>query len=136
MAAGISIGIARAAFDHALEHTKTRTIFDGTVFDKQGIQWYFSDMLVQLDAARLLAYRAADALDSNADLTRYPSEAKLFAAKMATEISSLCIQVCGAYGVMENAPYGRFLRDAKAYEIAGGSAETLKNTIAKVISKF
>ncbi len=136
MAAGISIGIARAAFDHALQHTKSRIIFDGTVFDKQGIQWYFADMLTSLDAARMLAYRAADALDANCDITRYPSEAKLFAAKTATEVASTCIQVCGAYGVMENAPYGRFLRDAKAYEIAGGSAETLKNTIGKAIKNF
>lgn len=136
MAAGISIGIARAAFDHALAHTQSRVIFDGTVFDKQGIQWYFADMLTTLDAARLLAYRAAEALDSNVDITRYPSEAKLFAAKAATDIASLCIQVCGAYGVMENAPYGRYLRDAKAYEIAGGSAETLKNTIGKAIKSF
>jgi alkylation response protein AidB-like acyl-CoA dehydrogenase len=111
-------------------------IFDGSVFDKQGIQWYFADMLTTIDAARLLAYRAADALDANRDLTRYPSEAKLFAARAATEVASTCVQVCGAYGVMENAPYGRFLRDAKAYEIAGGSAETLKNTIGKVIKNF
>jgi alkylation response protein AidB-like acyl-CoA dehydrogenase len=136
VAAGISVGIARAAFDHALAHTKSRMIFDGSVFDKQGIQWYFADMLTTIDAARLLAYRAADALDANRDLTRYPSEAKLFAARAATEVASTCVQVCGAYGVMENAPYGRFLRDAKAYEIAGGSAETLKNTIGKVIKNF
>jgi alkylation response protein AidB-like acyl-CoA dehydrogenase len=136
VAAGISIGIARAAFDHALAHTKSRIIFDGTVFDKQGIQWYFADMLTTIDAAHLLACRAADALDSGMDITRYPSEAKLFAARAATEVASTCIQVCGAYGVMENAPYGRFFRDAKAYEIAGGSAETLKNTIGKVIKTF
>jgi len=135
VAAGISIGIARAAFDAALAHTQDRVIFDGKVFDKQGIQWYFADMLASIDAARLLAYRAADALDAGIDITRYPSEAKLLAARTATDVASLCIQVCGAYGVMENAPYGRFLRDAKAYEIAGGSAETLKNTIAKALAK-
>lgn len=134
VAAGISVGIARAAFDQALAHTQGRVIFDGKVFDKQGIQWYFADMLSSIDAARLLAYRAADALDAGVDITRYPSEAKLFAGRTATEVASLCIQVCGAYGVMENAPYGRFLRDAKAYEIAGGSAETLKNTIAKALA--
>lgn len=134
VAAGISVGIARAAFDQALAHTQNRVIFDGKVFDKQGIQWYFADMLSSIDAARLLAYRAADALDAGVDITRYPSEAKLFAGRTATEVASLCIQVCGAYGVMENAPYGRFLRDAKAYEIAGGSAETLKNTIAKALA--
>ena len=136
MAAGISLGIGRAAFDNALERARNRIVFDETVFDKQGIQWYFAEMLTRLDAARLLSYRAADALDQGVDLSRYPSEAKLLAAECATDVASKCIQICGAYGVMESAPYGRFLRDAKAYEIAGGSSETLKNTIAKAIRKI
>lgn len=131
MAAGISIGIARAAFDHALRHARTRRIFNSTVFEKQGIQWYFADMLTQIDAARLMAYHAADSLDSGIGIARLSSQAKLMAAKLATDVASTCVQICGAYGVMANAPYGRFLRDAKAYEIAGGSSEILKNTIAK-----
>ncbi len=136
MAAGISMGIARAAFDQALERATHRVVFDEKVIQKQGIQWYFADMLTHIDAARLLNARAADALDAGVDLSRYPSEAKLFAAKTATDVASLCVQICGAYGVMESAPYGRYLRDAKAYEIAGGSPETLKNTLAKAIQKF
>jgi len=132
IAAGISLGIARAAFDHALRHSRTRRIFDGTVFDKQGIQWYFADMLAQIDAARLMAYHAADSLDTGSgDIARLSSQAKLIASKLATDVASMCVQICGAQGVMVNAPCGRFLRDAKAYEIAGGSSEILKNTIAK-----
>jgi alkylation response protein AidB-like acyl-CoA dehydrogenase len=133
MAAGISLGIARAAFDHALAHAKNRKVFDSTVFDKQGIQWYFADMATRIDAARLLAYYAADMLDTGGDIARHSSEAKLFAASLATEVASTCVQVCGAYGVMQSAPYGRFLRDAKAYEIAGGSSEVLRNTIGKAL---
>lgn len=136
MAAGISIGIARAAFDLALDHARRRVVFDSTVFEKQGIQWYFADMLAQLEAARLLTYAAADMLDRGGDIARVSSQAKLLAARLATEVCGTCIQICGAYGVMENAPYGRFLRDAKAYEIAGGSAEVLKNTIGKSLSKL
>lgn len=136
MAAGISLGIARAAFDLALQHARKRVVFDSTVFDKQGIQWYFADMLTQMDAARLLTYHAADVLDNGGDIARISSEAKLFSARLATEVASTCIQICGAYGVMESAPYGRFLRDAKAYEIAGGSAEVLKNTIGKSLSRL
>jgi alkylation response protein AidB-like acyl-CoA dehydrogenase len=136
MAAGISLGIARAAFDDALAHAKGRKVFDSTVFEKQGIQWYFADMVTRIDAARLLTYHAADALDNSGDIARLSSEAKLFAAALATEVASTCVQICGAYGVMENAPYGRYLRDAKAYEIAGGSAEILKNTIGKSLTKL
>jgi len=131
MAAGISLGIARAAFDHALSHARQRQVFDSTVFDKQGIQWYFADMAARIDAARLLTYHAADILDQGGDIARYSSEAKLLAASLATDVASTCVQICGAYGVMQNAPYGRYMRDAKAYEIAGGSAEVLKNTIGK-----
>jgi alkylation response protein AidB-like acyl-CoA dehydrogenase len=52
---------------------------------------------------------------------------------MATRVASLAVQICGAYGTMINAPFGRYLRDAKTYEIAGGSSEILKNTIGKYL---
>jgi alkylation response protein AidB-like acyl-CoA dehydrogenase len=111
-------------------------VFDATVFDKQGIQWYFADMIARIDAARLMTYRAADALDHGGDIARLSSQAKLLAGALATDVASTAIQICGAYGVMENSPYGRYLRDAKAYEIAGGSSEILKNTIAKALSRY
>jgi alkylation response protein AidB-like acyl-CoA dehydrogenase len=131
MAAAISLGIARAAFDGALRHAKSRIVFDQSVFSLQGIQWYFADMLSEIDAARLLTYEAARALDRHDQIARFSSEAKLLASRVATETASRAIQICGAYGVTESAPFGRYLRDAKAYEIAGGSSEILKNTIAK-----
>jgi alkylation response protein AidB-like acyl-CoA dehydrogenase len=131
MAAAISIGIARAAFDGALQFAKKRIVFDQPVFSLQGIQWYFADMLSEIDAARLLTYEAARALDRHDQIARFSSEAKLVASRVATETASRAVQICGAYGVMESAPFGRYLRDAKAYEIAGGSSEILKNTIAK-----
>lgn len=135
LAGAISIGIARAAFDAALAFVAKRKAFDQRVIEFQGIQWYFADMLAEIEAARLLVYRAAEALDSGVDQDRWASAAKLKAAKVATDVASLAVQVCGAYGVMENAPFGRFLRDAKAYEIAGGSAEILKNTIGKYLTR-
>jgi alkylation response protein AidB-like acyl-CoA dehydrogenase len=131
MAAAISLGIARAAFDGALRFAKNRVVFDQPVLGLQGIQWYFAEMLTEIDAARLLTYEAARALDRHDQIARFSSEAKLMASRVATETASRAVQICGAYGVMESAPFGRYLRDAKAYEIAGGSSEILKNTIAK-----
>jgi alkylation response protein AidB-like acyl-CoA dehydrogenase len=131
MAAAISLGIARAAFDGALRFAEKRVVFDRPVLSLQGIQWYFADMLTEIDAARLLTYEAARALDKHDQIARFSSEAKLMASRVATETASRAVQICGAYGVMESAPFGRYLRDAKAYEIAGGSSEILKNTIAK-----
>jgi alkylation response protein AidB-like acyl-CoA dehydrogenase len=133
LAAAISVGIARAAFDAALQFAAKRLAFDRRVFEFQGIQWYFSDMLSEIDAARLLIYRAAESLDRREEMERYGSEAKLMASKVGTRVASLAVQICGAYGTMQSAPFGRFLRDAKAYEIAGGSTEILRNTIAKYL---
>lgn len=136
MAAAISIGIARAAFDRALDFAARRVAFDSTVLQFQGIQWYFADMLAEIDAARLLVYDACEALDEHRDIARHASEAKLLASRVATRTAETAVQICGAYGVTENAPFGRYLRDAKAYEIAGGSSEILKNTIGKQLLKF
>jgi alkylation response protein AidB-like acyl-CoA dehydrogenase len=133
LAGAISLGIARAAFEDALAYARNRVAFNQTVAEFQGIQWYFADMLSEIDAARLLVYAAAQALDRHQDIARYSSEAKLKACAVATDVAAKAVQICGAYGVTENAPFGRYLRDAKAYEIAGGSAEVLKNTIAKYL---
>lgn len=135
LAAGISVGIARAAYDAAVAYTANRVAFDQKVIQFQGIQWYFADALARIDAARLLTYRAAEALDSHEDVMRYASGAKLIASEVATEVASKAIQVCGAYGTMVNAPFSRFFRDAKTYEIGGGSSEVLKNTLAKFLLK-
>jgi len=131
LAAGISLGIGRAAIDGSLEFASGREAFGQKVLDFQGIQWYFSNLVTQLDAARLLTYQAAQDLDDGIQIARSTSEAKLMASEVATAAASTAVQVCGARGTMESAPFGRYLRDAKAYEIAGGSSEVLKNTIGK-----
>lgn len=131
LAAGISLGIARAAFDAALEFATGRTAFSSRVIDFQGIQWYFAEAAARIDAARLLAYQAARDLDEGRDIARISSEAKLFASRVATDVAEMAVQVCGAHGTRTSSPFGRYLRDAKTYEIAGGSSEILKNTIAK-----
>lgn len=136
MAGAISIGIARAAFDNALAYAAKREAFDQKVLSFQGIQWYLADLITHIDAARLLVYEACQALDEHREIARYSSEAKLAASQVATRAAECAIQICGAYGVTEHAPFGRYLRDAKAYEIAGGSSEILKNTIGKQLMGF
>lgn len=135
LAAGISLGIARAAFDDAFAYASQREAFGGKIIDFQGIQWYFADAAAEIDAARLLCYQAARDLDGSGDYMRSSSAAKLVAASMATKVAGMAVQVCGARGTQESSPFGRYFRDAKAYEVAGGSAEILKNTIAKSLIK-
>src|SRR3546814_1349126 len=93
-------------------------------------------MLAEIDAALLLVYEACRTLDGHRDIARHASQAKLLASRVATRTAEQAVQICGAYGVTENAPFGRYLRDAKAYEIAGGSSEILKNTLGKHLLKF
>jgi alkylation response protein AidB-like acyl-CoA dehydrogenase len=133
LAAAISIGIARAAFDGALERARDRVAFDQSVLSFQGIQWYFAEMLAEIDAARQLVYRAARALNDHDEIDRYSSAAKLKASSVASDVAAKAIQICGAWGTAMNTPFGRYLRDAKTYEIGGGSSEILKNTIAKYL---
>lgn len=135
LAAGISLGIARAAFDESFSYVRQRSAFGGKVIDFQGIQWYFAQAAAEIDAARLLCYQAAGDLDAGGDYQRSSSAAKLLAAALATKVAGMAVQVCGAHGTQETAPFGRYFRDAKAYEVAGGSAEILKNTIAKSLIK-
>lgn len=131
LAAAISIGIARSAFDGALRFASGRKVFDRRVLEFQGIQWYFADMLAEIDSARLLVYRTAEALQKHDNIALWGSAAKLKASSVATNVAVRAAQICGAYGIMKHAPFGRYMRDAKAYEIGGGSSEVLKNTIAK-----
>lgn len=133
--AAMAIGIARSAFQESLDYVKHRKAFEKNVFDFQGIQWYFAEMLADIDAARLLLYRAADALDQREDVERHSSEAKFFCCRVANRVAAQAIQVCGAYGTMTNSPFNRYFRDAKVFEIGGGSIEVLKNTIGRYLQK-
>lgn len=133
--AGICAGFARAAFDGALERARSRVAFGQTVLEFQGIQWYFAEMFADIESARALAYRAADALANGDEIDRYSSVAKWRSCQVATQVALTAMQICGAYGTSDNTPFSRYVRDAKTYEIGAGSAEIMKNTIAKYISK-
>lgn len=134
-AAAISLGIAQAAYTAAERWVMHRKAFDQHVFDFQGIQWKFADMRIAIEAARLLTYRAAWLLDQGQLPIEASSMAKVYASEVATKCALEGMQVCGLNGISVNAPFGRYLRDAKAYEVAGGSSEILRNTIAKQIRK-
>jgi alkylation response protein AidB-like acyl-CoA dehydrogenase len=135
LAAGISLGIARAAFDDALDWATGREAFGTKVADFQGIQWYFAQAFADISAARLAVYQAAADIDAGFEIARESSVAKLLASDVATRTAEMGVQVCGARGTRTSAPFGRYLRDAKAYEVAGGSSEILKNTIAKALTR-
>ena len=89
---------------------------------------------VEQVSAVALALGVPEVVEAGAEHRRQRREARNVAAEVATEVASKGVQVCGAYGTMVNAPFNRFFRDAKTYEI-GGSSEVLKNTLGKYIIK-
>jgi alkylation response protein AidB-like acyl-CoA dehydrogenase len=134
--AAMAIGLARSAFEESLAYVKQRKAFGQHVFDFQGIQWYFAEALAEIDAARLLLYSAAEAIDEQRDIDRHSSEAKLICCGVANRVTAQAIQVCGAYGTMVNSPFNRYWRDAKTFEIGGGSMEVLKNNLGRYLTRL
>lgn len=134
--AAMAIGLARSAFEESLAYVRQRRAFDQHVFDFQGIQWYFAEALAEIDAARLLLYSAAEAIDAQRDIDRHSSAAKLICCGVANRVTAQAIQVCGAYGTMVNSPFNRYWRDAKTFEIGGGSMEVLKNNLGRYLSRL
>lgn len=122
-ASAVALGLAQGAFDYALAYADRREQFGRRVTDFQNTQFKLADMAVDLDAARLLIYRAA--AHARATITdRYESSmAKLFAAEMAIRVTSAAIQLLGAEGYSRSHPLERMFRDARAFTLAGGTAE-------------
>lgn len=129
--ASISIGIARASLEEALAYARKRKVFGGVVADLQAIQWMIADVATELEAAKLLRDQAAWLNDQGLHPAKEAAMAKVFASEMATRAVARMMQICGAYGCMMGAPFDRHLRDAKMYEVAGGTSEIMRLTIAR-----
>jgi butyryl-CoA dehydrogenase len=130
-----AVGIARACLEDALAYAKQREAFGKKVADFQAIQWMLADMATEIDAARLLTWRAAAMKDAGEDYTLAAAEAKLFASDVAVKASRDCVQIFGGYGYLKDFPAERHYRDAKITEIYEGTSEIMKLVIAEEILK-
>jgi alkylation response protein AidB-like acyl-CoA dehydrogenase len=127
-----AIGIARAAYRASLEHSKNREAFGAPLSKLQAIQNKLADMAVQLDAARLLTYRAAWLIDSGAkQFTREASEAKLYSTEMANRICYEALQIFGGYGYSKEYPIERYYRDVRVTTLYEGTSEIQRLVIAR-----
>jgi len=133
VAAAFAVGMARAAYDAALEYAKTRVQFGQPIGKFQGIQWMLADMATQIEAAKLLTYQAAWLASENAAHIKESSMAKLFATETATKVCSQAVQIHGGYGFMDEYPVSIFYRDCKLLEIGEGTSQIHRNTIARCI---
>src|SRR5271163_2249223 len=130
-----AVGIAQGAFEAALEYSKQRMAFGHPISQFQAIQFMLADMATEIDAARLLARRAAWKQDSGARFTMEASIAKLFASEMATRVTHKAIQIHGGYGYSREYPVERAYRDARVTEIYEGTSEIQRLVIASWVLK-
>ena len=130
-----AVGIARACLEDALAYAKQREAFGKKIADFQAIQWMLADMATEIDAARLLTWRAAAMKDAGEDYILAAAEAKLFASDVAVKASRDCVQIFGGYGYLKDFPAERHYRDAKITEIYEGTSEIMKLVIAEEILK-
>jgi alkylation response protein AidB-like acyl-CoA dehydrogenase len=128
-----ALGIAQAAYDVAREYAKEREQFGRPIADFQAIQWKLADMATQIDAARLLVYRAAWLKQKGRPHTEEGAKAKLFASEVARRQTAEAIQVLGGYGYTKEFPVERYYRDAKVTEIYEGTSEIQRLVIARSI---
>jgi alkylation response protein AidB-like acyl-CoA dehydrogenase len=133
--AALSIGMAQGAYDAALRYSKLRKQFGRPISEFQAIQHKLVDMATDLDAARLLNYRAAWMLDNRKRVTRESAMAKLFASEAAVRIANEAVQIHGGYGFIKDYPVEKFYRDVKLCTIGEGSCEIQRLVIARQLLK-
>ena len=133
--AALSIGMAQGAYDAALKYSKLRKQFGRPISEFQAIQHKLVDMAVEIDAARLLNYRAAWMLDRGMRVTRESAMAKLFASEAAVRIAGEAVQIHGGYGFIKDYPVEKFYRDVKLCTIGEGTSEIQRLVIARQLLK-
>lgn len=135
--AGFSLGIAAGALESSLKYAKERVQFDQPIANFQAIQWMLADGFTELEAARLLTYRAACLEDQGKKIPKESAMAKLFASELAVKASSTAVQVFGGYGFTRDYPVEKFYRDSKLATIGEGTSEIQRWIIAhKVLSEY
>jgi acyl-CoA dehydrogenase len=126
-----AVGIARAALEHATAYARERRQFGRPIADLQGIQFMLADMASDVEAARLLTWKAAWLLDDGQRNTLVSSHAKRFAADMAMKVTTDAVQIFGGYGYTKDYPVEKLMRDAKLIQIYEGTSQVQRVVIAR-----
>lgn len=130
-----ALGIAGGALDETVKYLKEREQFGRPIAKFQGLQWMVADMATEIDAARLLVYRAAFNKANNLPYSKEAAMAKLFAAETAMSVTTKCVQLFGGYGYTKDYPMERMMRDAKITEIYEGTSQVQQMVIAAAVLK-
>jgi alkylation response protein AidB-like acyl-CoA dehydrogenase len=130
-AATVALGLAQGAYEKAVAYAKEREQFGRPIGEFQGLQWMLADMSIEVEAARALIWRAARLAPPGG----FPdplaaAQAKIFASDMAIRVTNDALQIFGAAGYSRNNPLERYVRDARMFAIAGGTAQILRTLVA------
>ena len=133
--AALSLGIAQGAYEAALHYSKERHQFNQPISNFQGIGFKLADMATEIEAARLLTYRAADMKDRGLNVNRESAMAKLYASEVSVRVANEGVQIFGGYGYTKDYPAEKYYRDAKLCTIGEGTSEIQKLVIARTLLK-
>ena len=131
--AAMAVGVARAAFELAMQYSKERVQFGVPIAMNQAIHFLLADMAMDIEAARLLTYKGAWLLDEGKRNTKESSFAKAFAADLAMRVTTDAVQIYGGYGYMRDYPVEKLMRDAKLLQIYEGTSQIQRMVIAKEV---
>lgn len=130
-----AVGITQAALDDSVKYSKQRTTFGKPIAEHQAIAFKIADMATEVDAARLLLYRAAFLMGSGGRATKEISMAKLFASEMAMKQTVEAVQIHGGYGYMQEYRVERLMREAKITQLYEGTSEIQRMVLARELLK-
>ncbi len=128
-----AVGVARAAFEHAVAYARERVQFGQPIAMNQGVNFLIADMAAEIEAARLLTWQAAWLLDQGRRATLQSAYAKRFAADTAMKVTTDAVQIFGGYGYMKEYPVEKLMRDAKLFQIYEGTSQIQRLVIAREI---
>tara|TARA_B110000263_G_scaffold195450_1_gene173862 strand:- start:107 stop:1246 length:1140 start_codon:yes stop_codon:yes gene_type:complete len=130
-----ALGIAQASLESSIKYSKERVQFNKPIASNQGIQFKLADMAMEIEASRLLIYKAAQAKDSGENYGHIASMAKVFSSEVAMKASIQCVQIHGGYGYIKETGVERLMRDAKITQIYEGTSEIQRVVIARELLK-
>ena len=127
----VAVGVARAAYEYALQYSKGRVQFGKPILAQQAISFKLAEMATEIEAARLLVWKACWVTNQGKHSTKLASMAKFFSAEVAMKVTTEAVQVLGGYGYMKDYPVEKYMRDAKIFQIFLGTGEIQRILISR-----
>lgn len=131
----LGLGMAQGAYEEAAKYAKVRKTFGKPIADHQAIQFKLADMATQIEAARLLIYKAANLKDQGKPYAQAASMAKLYSSEIACKVADEAVQILGGYGYIKDYPVEKYYRDVKLCTIGEGTSEIQRTVIARNLLK-